>query len=169
MLATEELWFRRAFLSRRGCPVLLLLFLCFFLVSCRTPGRLPAANLTEPGWTVYQGQLLWKPPGQTVEIAAEFLAAFHPDGRSIVQATKNPFPLVIAQTDAQRWQIEFVPDNRFFSGRKPPPARLVWFQLLPGLSGHEVSPPWRLNRLSKKRLAFENPKTGERIELWCTS
>ncbi|MDB6056500.1 MAG: hypothetical protein JWO95_344, partial [Verrucomicrobiales bacterium] len=68
------------------------------LAGCRTMKPLPPANLKEPGWTVREGQAVWKRKASEPEIAGEILLATRSDGRAFVQFSKNPFPLVIAQS-----------------------------------------------------------------------
>src|SRR5436190_1004987 len=75
----------------------------FFLVGCRT-APLPPVNLHEPGWTVREGQAVWKRDQNTPEIAGEVLLATRPDGCTFVQFTKTPFPMIIAQTTTNHWQ-----------------------------------------------------------------
>src|SRR5579863_3389219 len=82
------------------------------LPGCQTIPPLPAANLKEPGWTVHQGQAVWHDKKEGLELAGELLVAVNPDGRSFVQFTKTPFPMVIAQTTSNSWQIQDVRKNK---------------------------------------------------------
>ncbi len=136
------------------------------LIGCRTGPPLPPANFSEPGWRVQQGQAVWKARASAPEIAGEILLATHPDGRAVVQFTKTPFPIVVAQSAPNRWEIQFVPEGRTFRGRGQPPSYFSWLQLPPALASHPLpkafsfSPagtdasPWRL----------ENRGSGEWIE-----
>src|SRR5439155_15039375 len=76
----------------------MILFSCFLLAlcvpACRMLPPLPSVNLAEPGWTVHEGQAIWRPKRDAPEIAGEILVATHQDGRALVQFTKTPFPFV---------------------------------------------------------------------------
>ena len=99
------------------------------LSACRTMAPLPPVNTAEPGWTIRQGQAVWRAREKSPELAGELLLATHPDGRSFLQFTKTPLPFVVAQTTANSWQIQFVPENKTFSGPGLPPKRLLWLHL----------------------------------------
>jgi hypothetical protein len=81
--------------------------------------QLPAVNLTEPGWIVHQGQAVWKLPGGKHDIAGDVLVAIGPEGKSLVQFSKSPFPLVIGQETSNRWQVEFPPQNKRYAVLAP--------------------------------------------------
>jgi len=102
-------------------------------VACHTVKPLPADDLSMPGWTVRQGQAVWK--AHDNELAGELIVATHPDGRSSVQFVKTPLPLVSAQRKGEFWTIRFFADNRVISGRGVPPAQLLWLHLVPALRG----------------------------------
>jgi len=59
--------------------------------------------------------------------------------------------------------MEMPTQNRHYSGRGQPPARLLWFQLAPRISGR--SPPkgwfWQSN---DNRWRLENLSTGESLD-----
>ncbi|MBA4147144.1 MAG: hypothetical protein H0X66_03450 [Verrucomicrobia bacterium] len=78
--------------------------------------------------------------------------------------TKNPFPMVIAQLQANSWQIEFPTENRTYSGRGNPPKRLAWLHLAKALQGGPVPEPWTFQKTDDTSWRFENLKTGELIE-----
>jgi hypothetical protein len=124
---------------------------------------LEPANLREPGWTVREGQAVWRLPHGKSEIAGDVLAATRHDGRAFVQFSKPGFPLVTAQATTNRWEAEFPPQNRHYAGRSAPPKRLIWLHLLRALEDqappenwvwHQDSQGWRL----------ENAVTGESLE-----
>src|SRR5262245_20033091 len=108
------------------------------MAACRSLPPLPPANFSEPGWTVRQGQAVWRAHGHSPELAGELLVASHRDGRTLVQFTKGPLPFVVAQTTTNSWQVDFVPKNKTCSGRGRPPARVIWLHLARSLDG---SPP----------------------------
>src|SRR4051794_7047631 len=91
------------------------LLLVFGTLGCRTAPPFPPADLTEAGWTVHQGQAIWRAKRTKPEIAGEILSAANRDGRTFVQFTKTPFPFVIAQTTTNAWQIESPTQGRRYS------------------------------------------------------
>src|SRR5436190_16985831 len=109
------------------------LFLMFAATGCRTLPPLAPANLSEPGWTVRQGQAVWQSGKERPEIAGELLLATKSNGEVFVQFTKTPFPLVIAQQVANHWQVQFPTQNKSYSGLGTPPSRLIWFPLAEAL------------------------------------
>lgn len=131
--------------------------------SCRTLPPLPAADLSEPGWTLQEGQALWRSQRDAPEIAGEIIYAARPGGRTLLQLNKGPLPFLTAQTSGESWQIEFVPQERRFRGKGTPTPRLLWIHLARALSG--VSPPASLKFEQTERNGFtlENTKSGERI------
>src|ERR1043166_4713848 len=94
----------RPYTCKNVLPFLALLVACG---ACRTVLPLPPANLSQPGWTVRQGQAIWRSARKAPEIAGELLLATRTDGEAFVQFTKTPFPLVIAQTSGSDWEIRF--------------------------------------------------------------
>src|SRR5436190_15911348 len=93
----------------------------FGLMACRTLPSLAPVDLKEPGWKVREGQAVWRMKRRAPEIAGEILLAVHRDGRSFVQFTKTPFPLMIAQSSPDRWQVQMPTENKSYSGRGNPP------------------------------------------------
>jgi hypothetical protein len=136
----------------------------FAFSGCRTAPALPAANFSEPGWHVQQGQAVWKSRPTAPEIAGEVLLATHPDGRSLVQFTKTPFPIVIAQTISNRWEIQFVPEGRVFRGRGQPPKYFGWLQLGPALAAQPLPKSFTFSQPAGSRWRLESTATGESIE-----
>src|SRR5690242_18775520 len=49
------------------------------LSGCMTMKPLPKVNFSEPGWTVRQGQAVWRPQREAPEIAGELLVASRAD------------------------------------------------------------------------------------------
>ena len=160
--------FKKKFTPKTGpigwVPVLLLLA---FLSACRTAPLSPV-NLSGPGWIVRQGQAVWQPKRSAPEIAGEVLVAIDAGGgRAFIQFTKTPFPLVIAQTTTNVWQIEAPAENRRFSGRGSPPARILWFHLPRAISGSPLPKDW-VWRNSGNTWQLENLSTGESLEGYFT-
>ena len=132
--------------------------------GCRTAPPLPPADLQQPGWVVREGQAVWRTKREAPEIAGEVLVATHSDGRALVQFTKNPFPLVIAQITTTGWQIELPSQNKRYSGRGKPPTRLIWFYLPRALSGGPLPKEWSWHSAENSGWRLENWRTGEMIE-----
>jgi hypothetical protein len=131
-------------------------------VSCRTVAPLPPVNLHDAGWTMRQGQALWRSKRDAPEIAGEIIFARHTSGQTLLQLTKNPLPFVTAQTKGEIWQIEFVPQHRRFSGKGVPTNRLLWVHLARALNGTAPPPPLQFKK-DGADFTFENPATGESI------
>ena len=90
------------------------------------------------------------------------MVATRPGGDELVQFTKTPFPLVIAQKAANHWQIQFSTENKRFSGLGQPPARLIWLWLSPALSGDLPPKKWSWHQ-NEDGWHLENPATGESL------
>lgn len=153
---------RLDFCKRAGLGLLFLALV--FLPACHTVPPFPPVNVSDPGWTVRQGQAVWKPKKSAPEIAGELLVATRPDGRSLVQFTKTPIPFVVAQTTTNSWEIHFVPNNKTYSGHGRPPSQLSWLHLARCLAG--IAPPkfWHWKQLDDGNWRLENHYTGETLE-----
>jgi hypothetical protein len=135
------------------------------LPGCATLPALPPADLSEPGWTVRSGQALWKAQRDAPEIAGDLLVAIDQNGRSLVQFTKTPFPILIAQTTQDDWAIEFIPQRRSLRRSGRPSSRFIWPHLGEVLLGHGTPPgQWIHTSLKDGRWRFEQPKSGETLE-----
>jgi hypothetical protein len=131
--------------------------------SCGTTMSLPPVNLSEPGWTLRQGQALWRSHRDAPEIAGEILLATNSYGRTVLEFTKTPLPFVSVQTSGDSWQIEFVPQQRVFSGKGTPAPRLLWVHLARSLNGAKPPEPLRFERSEDHGWRLENPQNGETI------
>ncbi len=140
--------------------------LCFLLLlsvpACHT-APLPRLNLQEPGWTIREGQAVWKRDRQAPEIAGELLVATAP-GETFVQFSKSPFPMIVAQSTTNRWQVEIPAQGKRYSAPGKPPARLIWLYLSRMLEGQPGPKHWNFHKLPDNRWRVENDKTGESIE-----
>lgn len=128
---------------------------------------LPPANLKEPGWTVREGQAVWKRNASAPEIAGEILVATRTDGRAFVQFSKNPFPLVTAQSTPKGWQVEAPTENKFYSGHGKPPARLIFLYIPKLLAGEPAPEGWTYEKVGDG-YKLENHKNGESLEVYFT-
>jgi hypothetical protein len=142
--------------------------LLLLLTACRTIAPPAPINLAEPGWAVREGQAVWRPNHHAAEIAGELLVAVHRDGRGFVQFTKTPFPFAVAQNTRDAWRIEFPMENKSFSGRGNPPARLIWLHLPACLEGRSLPKAWRYERETADRLWLHNPSRGESLDVYFT-
>src|SRR5262245_29634297 len=144
-----------------------LFVLMFAATGCRTLPPLPPANLSEPGWTVRQGQAVWKSGRDKPEIAGELLLATKPKGDEFVQFTKTPFPLAISRQATNHWEVNFPTENKRYSGLGTPPKRLIWFWLADGLAGRLPPDKW-LWRQDQNGWHLENRANGEWLEGYFT-
>ena len=99
------------------------------------------------------------------EIAGEVLVANRADGAGFVQFTKTPFPMIIAQTTTNHWQIEIPVQNRRFSGPGSPPKRLIWAYLPGLLAGRPAPKGWSWTVKPDDAWRLENRRTGEKVEV----
>ncbi len=136
------------------------------LWGCATAPPLPPVNLQEPGWTVREGQAVWKKSREAPEITGEILLATGPEGRVFVQFSKNPFPIMIAQATAKTWEVEVPTQNKRYSGHGRPPARLIWLWLPRVLSGQPPPRGWAWPRIDNSGWRLENSTTGESLEVY---
>ena len=125
-------------------------------------GRMAPVNLQEPGWTVRQGQAVWKLPSGH-DIAGDVLVATAQGNRSFVQFTKTPFPILVGQSSDNHWQVEIPAEKKFYTGPGAPPTRLIWLYLPRALLGQPLPRGWSW-RQTQDDWRLENPKTGEAIE-----
>jgi hypothetical protein len=121
-------------------------------------------NLQETGWTVHDGQAVWRMKGGGREIAGEILLATRPDGREFVQFSKNPFPLAVAQATAHSWEVQLPTENKRYSGHGRPPARLIFLYLPRVLAGQPPPRGWTWQRLPENGWRLENRASGEMLE-----
>jgi hypothetical protein len=134
-----------------------------FAIGCRTIPQMQAVNLSEPGWKLRQGQAVWRTQADAPEIAGEILFATHPDGRTVLQFAKNPIPFVNVQTSNELWQIEFVPQQKEYSGKGSPSVRLVWVHLARALAGQRAQSPLSMTNSPPGEFTFVNRSNGEMV------
>lgn len=143
----------------------LLLLPVLLLAGCRTGPPIPPADLGADGWQTTRGQAVWRRNHQAPELAGEILFATQSNGRTFVQFSKNPFPLIVAQRTPESWEVQIPVQNRTYSGRGRPPGRLFWLAVPWVLQGEEPPPKgWAFRRLEANRWRFENRRTGEFLE-----
>jgi hypothetical protein len=140
-----------------------MLAILLLAAGCRT--ALPSLfTASGPGWRVEQGQALWRPRHGMPELAGELVIATHPDGRCLIQFSKDPLTLMSAQTTATRWLIQFPPRRMSFSGHHDPPSRFAWLFVHAALSGEPLPARFRFERKPDGGWRLENSGSGETIE-----
>jgi len=123
---------------------------------------LPPVDLAQPGWKIRQGQAVWRPRASAPELAGDLLVATNSDGRTLVQFTKTPLPIVVAQATTNQWQVQWVPQAKTYSGHGEPPRRVMWLYLPRCLAGQ---PPKDLNFVDLGEGHWRlGSATGERLE-----
>ena len=134
------------------------------LGGCRMARPLPPANLAEPGWTLREGQVVWRRKTTDPEIAGELLVATQRNGETFLQFSKTPLPFVVARLTTNRWYIEFVTVQRKFSGHGQPPSWFGWLHLAGCVAGRSPPATWHWKKLADDRWRLENRASGERFE-----
>lgn len=147
-------------------PLVVVWPLLLLLAGCQTVPRFPAVDLKEPGWTVRQGQAIWKRQRNGAGIVGEILLATRPDGRAYVEFSKNPFPLVIAQSTRTTWEAELPAQNRRYSGRGLPPSRLIFLYVPRALGGMTLPRKWAWQKTEDNGWRLENRSNGESLEIY---
>ncbi len=133
------------------------------LTGCRTVPPFPLVNLSAPGWTVRQGQVLWRRTSHSPEVAGDILVATRPDGRAFVQFTKAPFPLIVAQSTAHEWEVKLPMQDQRHAGHGKPPRRLIWLWLPRALTGQPLPRDWTWHETAKG-WTLEDAKSGQRLK-----
>lgn len=143
-----------------------LLLLLIFASSCRTPPKAAPIDLSGSDWQTRQGQALWRSKKDAPEIAGEVVLGTNSTGRAFLQFLKNPLPLVTAENSPDRWSIEFIPEQRSFSGGGTPPVQLTWLHLLRAFQ--DIKPPKRFafTKPDSREIQIEDNVSGERIRLF---
>jgi len=140
--------------------------LAAFLVldGCITAPDKALFAVSGPGWTVQQGQAIWRPGSRYPELAGEIVLAQNPDGHSSLQFTKTLLPVALAQTTKTNWLIQFPPQRLSFTGRDQPPQRFLWLHLAAALAGETLPKDFHFKRSPDGGWRLENRRTGEFVE-----
>jgi len=144
----------------KPCSLAMALLLVL-VMGCATSRPVPPADLSNPGWTIQNGQAVWKTGSS--ELAGELIFAKQTDGSSAIQFIKTPLPLVSAQTRGNRWTITFVADNRTVSGKGAPPPQLLWLHLASAFGGASPTHPLTFRHETNGSWRLENAANGESI------
>ncbi len=140
-----------------------LLFVLLLFPGCRTAHE-PLFTTSGAGWSVREGQAVWRPRRQYPELAGDLVMASDKEGRSMVQFSKTPMSLVLAQTTRTNWLIEFPPRRMSFTGRGKPSTRFAWLYLQAALSSQPLPASFRFERKADGGWRLENTKSGETLE-----
>ena len=150
--------------KRRFSGLILALLVCATLGACRAPRPFPRVDLSAPDWKTRSGQAIWRPDRDKPEIVGDLLVSVHPDAGAYLQFSKA-LPIVSARLHKEAWEIEFPPQNKKYAAPGRPPKRIVWFQLLRVTRGEPATDNWQVREPSPDEIVFENPKSGERLEV----
>ena len=134
-----------------------------WLTGCMGP-KLGPVDLREPGWVVRESQVVWRPRREAPELVGELMVATNPDGRRLVQISKQSLPLVTAQQSALGWNLSSTLRRGRFGGPLPATDRVPWFQFsaLPPTSPTSIR--WKLERHTNGWWRLSNFNTGEQVE-----
>jgi hypothetical protein len=149
--------------SERRLTALLLIVL-WFAPACQTRGPLEPVNLQAPGWTLREGQAIWRTSRSGPELAGDLLLATRNNSSFYVQFSKGPIPLITSQSSAGGWSVQLPAQNKRYSGRHPPPGRLIFLQLARLVAGNHPPNGWSWRHEENGRWKLENPRTGESVE-----
>ena len=154
------------FKSRQSYRALSLALLGVLVLApaCGTIPHAPLFKATGLGWHVQQGQALWRPRQKMPELAGDLVMASHEDGRCLLQFTKTPLPMMLAQTTRTNWLVQFPPQRLSFSGHHRPPGRFLWLYLKPALAGEPLPADLVFQRKPDGGWRLENTRTGESVE-----
>jgi len=134
------------------------------LSSCSTGVSLPEVDLSAPGWTVWNGQALWKAEAERPAIAGEIVLARHDNGDVLINFAKPPVPIFTAQLSGVNWKIDFIYSQNTHSGTDGAPSRFVWFQIPSLLQSAVVPEGWQV-QVAKPVWELLDPNSGEHIRL----
>lgn len=134
-----------------------------WLSSCASR-PLPPVNLAEIGWQVHESLIVWKPKRTAPELFGELLVATHPDGRRLIQLSKQSLPLITAESATNGWMITSTLRRGQFGGSLPATDRVPWF-LLESFPPHPpANSRWQLELKANGVWHMVNSRTGEYVE-----
>ncbi|MFM1767691.1 MAG: hypothetical protein RJA22_220 [Verrucomicrobiota bacterium] len=135
------------------------------LAGCRSLPPIPSPDHSGPGWTLREGQAVWRASARADGVAGDLLLATHPDGRCVVRFTKAGLPLLEAWRAPGGWRVGMPPAGRVRGGNGAPPSRVLWLQLPRAVEGGVVPAGWILSGRTEAdaRWVVSNPRTGEQL------
>jgi len=137
--------------------------------GCHTVPTLPPADTSRPGWTLRQGQALWRVSGEAPDVAGELLFAANANGRLLLKFSKNPLPIVSVQCSNELWRVDFIPQRRSVGGTGTPTSRSVmahpaiWLGLARALNGIPPRSPLGFDGATNGSWTITNRLSGETI------
>ena len=144
--------------------IVLLVLGALGLAGCATTRPVQPMDLSDPGWTIRNGQAVWTPKPGAAGMAGELMVAMHSDGRSFVQFVKTPLPIASAQLTTNSWRVTLGTENKTYAGKGAPPERILWLQFPDGLVGRHSSTNWYFARTKEDGWHFENLQTEEALD-----
>lgn len=119
----------------------------------------PKVMVSGPGWTMYNGQVIWKATASVPELAGDLFVAVNTNGQAVMQFSKT-LPFLTAQMDNSHWQVNIPSQGKNYSGGYPLPSHFGWLQI-PALLRHQsLTSPWTLTG-SLDSWEIRNAATGE--------
>ena len=140
-------------------------FIIAGLAACTSLRPLPEVDLSDPGWTLWNGQAVWKPRSDRPALAGDLIAARHTNNDILVCFSKPPLPIFTAQVAGELWKIDFLERERSYTGRGRPPQRFIWFRVPDLLSGAPAPPDWEVQTTANGQWSIVNQGTGESIRV----
>ncbi len=137
----------------------LLAMIC--LSGCHTPLQWDTFKFSDPGWTVWNGQAVWRPTRSMPELSGDLTVAVNTNGQAFVQFTKT-LPFATARLDGKRWQIEFPAGDRLYSGRFPLPSHFGLLRLPAVATESPVGKHWT-KKVDLDQWELQNVGTGETL------
>ncbi|MCD6049789.1 MAG: hypothetical protein K0Q55_1192 [Verrucomicrobia bacterium] len=136
--------------------------LVMLLAGCRTPSPFAPLDLSQPGWTQRQYQVVWQAKPDANEMVCDVLEARHPSGKIFLQVSKTPLILATVQTEGEKWWVEYGPRPRYGKGTTiPNDANHLW--VLIALQKTNAT-NLKIETLSNQSSRWTNEKTGEQIQ-----
>jgi hypothetical protein len=133
-------------------------------VACRSLGPLPPANVSEPGWTVRQGQAVWQRGRDAPELVGDLTVGTRGGSEGFVQFSKGPFPILVAQVGPGVWEVHAPAENKRYAGRGEAPGRVAFLALLRAVLGQTPPSGWWWQPQAEGRWRLENRRKGEWLE-----
>lgn len=131
--------------------------------GCATP-NLPPVDTSAAGWNVRFGQAVWHPRPEAPELAGELMLATNATGDFVLQFSKPPLDLVVAQRSGPRWTVAFPSEGRRYGGRGRGTHRLLWLHLADALGGRSLPGAVAFAPIQGDGWSLSNAKTGETLE-----
>lgn len=138
---------------------------CLWGLGCSRVVSLPEVDLTDPQWTVWEGQALWKPRSDLPALAGDLIVARNGKEDVLISFSKSPIPIFTAQKSGRFWRIDFVEQGKSYSGIGRPPKRFVWFRLPALLEGASAPKHWEVEEVAEDDWSMSNRRTGETIRV----